>query len=471
MESTKQMLVRRSNNLFLPFSSETRYAIGNDIAFSKDPTLFYTIEENGNIHIHGTKSVKDSGFILYATLTAPLTLKAGKTYSYKYNTAYGNYALQSNVSGTRVTILGNTKRKATPTTDTPITHVYADTFAISKEENIGKEYDFYINPMVVEGDTAQDYEPYYKEYEATEQRFVQRSNNLLNEQASVVIGYGGGYEKGAPLLPLTIPTTNTAVSRHIAFKIDAGTYTITTSVGDGTKVENVFDIILCTGFDASSELQHINSGSKNSLNSTSTFTVTEEIASQTKYLRLFYNGYASEKLGGQPINYIMLNKGTDALPYEPYYKEYEATSMQINDFYPTGYVVNSKGVVVKNLVDFSNPVYDKFLLENGNTFPNNVWAYTPDYAPCEGNVQYYIGFLDHISNNNTFMQCTAYFYDENKQIIANSATGAYGHNQYFKFGKASPSNAKYMRIRFDRFDDKAENPYPKFLYVYKDPTA
>lgn len=477
MESTKQMLVRKSSNLFLPFSSETQYAIGKDIAFSSDPTLFATIMSDGNIHIHGTKSVEDSGYILIGGLTQKLILKAGSTYNLSISaTSPVQCIIQSDQSGTRTNIMqvnptftnGLTK---TMTEDTVITHVFMNISGATLI-NTGDTVDEYVNPMLVEQSTRMDYEPYYKEYESTKEVLVRRSNNLLNEQASVVNGYGGGYEKGAPLLPLTIPTTNTAVSRHIAFKIDAGTYTITTSVGDGTKVENVFDIILCTGFDASSELQHLNSGSKNSLNSTSTFTVTEEIASQTKYLRLFYNGYASEKLGGQPINYIMLNKGTDALPYEPYYKEYEATSMQINDFYPTGYVVNSKGVAVMNLVDFSNAVYNQFLLESGNTFSNGVWAYTPDYAQCEGNAQYYIGCLDLIPNNNTLRQYSIYFYDENKQIIPNSATGAWGHtNQDFKVEKTSPSNAKYMRIRFDRFGDKAENPYPKFLYVYKDPTA
>lgn len=179
-ESTKEVLVRRSNNLFLPFTSNPKLAVGVDCAFSNDPTLFYTIEKNGNIHIHGTKSVRDSGFILYGPFTSPLTLKAGKTYSYKYNNAYGNYSLQSNISGTRVTVFGNNNRKVTPTTDTPITHVYADTFATNKEENIGKEYDFYINPMVVEGDTAQDYEPYYYEAEASKTEIIPDDGSLTS---------------------------------------------------------------------------------------------------------------------------------------------------------------------------------------------------------------------------------------------------------------------------------------------------
>lgn len=190
-ESTKEVAVRRSNNLFLPFSSNPKLAIGVDFAFSNDPTLFYTIEENGNIHIHGTKSVRDSGFILYGLFTAPLTLKAGKTYSYKYNNAYGNYSLQSNISGTRVGVLGNGTRKVTPTVDTLITHVYADTFAINKEENIGKEYDFYINPMVVEGDIAQDYEPYYYEAEASKTGIYPTDTSLT----SIVDFSGSLYNK------------------------------------------------------------------------------------------------------------------------------------------------------------------------------------------------------------------------------------------------------------------------------------
>lgn len=165
-ESTKEVLVRRSNNLFLPFTSNPKFAIGVDCAFSYDPTLFCTIEENGNIHIHGTKSVKDSGHVLYYSFTTPLTLGTGKTYSYKYNNAYGHCSLESTVSGARALVLGNNKRKVTPTIDTPITHLYVDIHLTSKEENIGKEYDFYLNPMVIEGDTAQDYEPYYYEAEA-----------------------------------------------------------------------------------------------------------------------------------------------------------------------------------------------------------------------------------------------------------------------------------------------------------------
>lgn len=180
-ETSKEVLVRRSNNLFLPFSSNPKLAIGVDFAFSNDPTLFCTVEENGNIYVHGTKSVKDSGHVVYSSFTAPLTLRTGKTYSYKYNNAYGNCSLQSTISGTRTAVLSKSIPKTTPTVDTPITHLYIDMFGTTADEsNIGKEYDFYINPMVVEGDTKQDYEPYYYEAEASKTDIIPDDGSLTS---------------------------------------------------------------------------------------------------------------------------------------------------------------------------------------------------------------------------------------------------------------------------------------------------
>lgn len=190
-ESTKEVVVRRSNNLLLPFSSIPSFAIGVDHKFSHDPTLFCTIEENGNIHIHGTKSVRDSGWYLVSNFTSPLVLKAGKTYSFKCNQPYGNFALESNISGKREKVLGTNKNKVTPTIDTPITHIYVDIWLTNEEENIGKEYDFYINPMVVEGDTAQDYEPYYYEAEASKTEIYPTDTSLT----SIVDFSGSLYNK------------------------------------------------------------------------------------------------------------------------------------------------------------------------------------------------------------------------------------------------------------------------------------
>ena len=178
-ESTKEVVVRRSNNLLLPFSSDVNTAVGKNKNFSFDNTLFVTVETDGNIHIHGTKSVADSGWYLISDFTSPLVLKAGKTYSLKCNQPYGNCILQSTVSGSRRNVIGN-YGSVTPTIDTPITHLYIDMNLIDNDTNIGKEYDFYINPMLVEGDTKQDYEPYYYEAEASKTGIIPDDGSLTS---------------------------------------------------------------------------------------------------------------------------------------------------------------------------------------------------------------------------------------------------------------------------------------------------
>lgn len=189
-ESTKEVVVRRSNNLLLPFSSYVDTLVGKNTKFSSDNTLFGTIETDGNIHIHGTKSVADSGWYLISDFTSPLVLKAGKTYSFKCNQPYGNCILQSTISGSRQNVMGNYK-SVTPTIDTPITHVYIDMYLIDNDTNIGKKYDFYLNPMVVEGDTAQDYEPYYYEAEASKTEIYPTDTSLT----SIVDFSGSLYNK------------------------------------------------------------------------------------------------------------------------------------------------------------------------------------------------------------------------------------------------------------------------------------
>lgn len=177
--STKEVMVRRSNNLLLPFSSYIDTVVGKNAKFSSDNTLFGTIETDGNIHIHGTKSVANSGWYLISNFTSPLVLKAGKTYSFKCNQPYGNCILQSTVSGSRQNVIGNYD-SVTPTIDTPITHIYIDMNLIDNDTNIGKEYDFYLNPMVVEGDTVQDYEPYYYEAEASKTEIIPDDGSLTS---------------------------------------------------------------------------------------------------------------------------------------------------------------------------------------------------------------------------------------------------------------------------------------------------
>lgn len=623
MESTKQILVQRSKNLFVPFvKSESVYAVGKKKAFSKDPRMFFTMEANGNIHIYGTKSVKDSGYILIGdvydahvnSLLHRTVLKNGTTYSYSYNDSYGNASLQyiNSTTKEREAILSLSKKTATPTTDITILYIYIDIYKTNADSNIGKTYDFYLNPMLVEGSTALPYAPFYQEYEAAVSRLVRRSYNLLmptstiqptgqdytfsddktlfatiadngnihihgtrsstssgyvllwnlrqglvlkqghkynlsisapdpgqfilqsnqsgalenimqvgsawsngvtktmdedvlitriyfrfngtttigevvdqwinpmlidlNEtnlfdgNAKVISDSGSNYKTGASILPLTIPFSGT-FNRTIPFTIKPGNHTLEISVGDGeiTTGDSYLEVYLQNS--SRKNLLSINSNSKNSVNKISTFGVSTEISSATAYLYIYYNGGAPSALKGQDFNYIKIIGDSNVLDYEPYYTIYETSTQKVNDFTSGGQMINRNGVLVENLINFDNAVYGRFLQSSGLTNANDVWAYVPDYVPCKGSTQYYFGTLDTISPS-TYRMCALYFYDENRQFIEDSTSSGsvFGPND-IKLTLLSPPNAKYMRIRYSRIGTTTEDPYPKFPYVYEEPTA
>ena len=286
-ESTKEVLVRRSNNLLLPFSSYIDTVVGKNTKFSFDNTLFVTVETNGNIHIHGTKSVAHSGWYLISDFTSPLVLKAGKTYSYKYNNAYGNCSLQSNVSGKRVSVLGNGTRKVTPSIDTPITYIYVDTFAINKEENIGKEYDFYINPMVVEGDTEQDYEPYYYEAEASKTGIIPDDGSLTSvvDFSNAVKGKRLNTNDG-----VTIETNDVYAYTHDYFPCETGDIFKFTYVGQENIERQTYRQSQIMWYDSNKNF--LSSEPKSNWGAI-TFSAAPENA---KFFRLNYSGLLTDKV-------------------------------------------------------------------------------------------------------------------------------------------------------------------------------
>lgn len=445
-EAAVSRLVRRSNNLLMPTS--TIQPTGQDYTFSNDKTLFATIMDNGNIHIHGTRSSAESGYISLSNLGQGLVLKQGHKYNLSISAPYpGQFILQSKQSGALVNIMqvGSAWPNGATVTmdeDVLITHIY---FSFSGILTIGEVVDQWINPMLID----------------------LNETNLFDENAKVIGGSGSNYKTGASILPLTIPFSGT-FGRSIPFTIKPGNHTLEISVGDGeiTTGNHYLEVYLQ---DSSREnLLSINSNSENSVNKISTFGVSSEISSATEQLYIYYNGLAPSALKGQDFNYIKIIGESKVLDYEPYYTIYETSTQKVNDF-TSGQVINRNGVLVENLINFDNAVYGRFLQPNGSTSANNIWAYVPDYVPCKGSTQYYFGALDTISYS-AYRNCALYFYDENKQFIEDSTSSGstFGPND---IKLLSPSNAKYMRIRYSRIGTTEEDPFPKFPYIYEEPTA
>lgn len=441
MESTKEVLVRRSNNLFLPFSNDARYAIGKDIAFSSDPTLFATIMNDGNIHIHGTKSAGDSGYVLLWSLTQRLVLKAGSTYNFSISaTAHTQFILQSDQSGTRTNIMqvnpaftnGLTK---TMTEDTVITHVFMN-ISGATPINIGDTVDEYVNPMLVEQSARMDYEPYYHEYESTKEVLVRRSNNLIpyfpDKDARKLDGQTTSdisWEIKDNNIRIFGTTYNGVINGYIIFelptsiKFKAG-HTYTMSANEFTKGK--MNVIIQGRDSTGTRFTAIYA------NQTKTFT------DDTEGILLFFNCYVSDLPETIDLTLDeMLVEGDTKQDYEPYYYEAEASKTEI---------IPDDGSLT-SVVDFSNAVKGKRLNpHDGVTLQtNNAYAYVPDYFPCETGDVFkftYVG-QEKIKDQN-YRQNQIMWYDVNKNFLSFEAKDAWSPITF----SAAPANAKFFRINY-----------------------
>lgn len=120
------------------------------------------------------------------------------------------------------------------------------------------------------------------------------------------------------LLPWTIPTDTTAFTgKTIPFKIKAGTYTVSNRLNGTVDIPNVLAIVLMDS--SMNEIVSCNSASLNSINTSATFTVTQEQAEQITQLYFFFNTETTSALRGLTVAYFMLNAGSTALPHEAYY--------------------------------------------------------------------------------------------------------------------------------------------------------
>lgn len=209
-ESTKEVAVRRSNNLFLPFTSNSNMQI--DVPFSwggtDEPLMTCTLQKDGNIRMKGTVTKgAGGGYVSITNLTGGLVFKAGKTYNFSIKSdCQCTMQLFRQKNGAWETIYqfsgefqgGSTK---TFTEDTIPTKIFMN-FSSSATVKAGDEIDVLINPMLVEGHTKQDYEPYYYEAEASKTGIYPTNTSLT----SIVDFSGSLYNK--ILLNSGNPATN-----------------------------------------------------------------------------------------------------------------------------------------------------------------------------------------------------------------------------------------------------------------------
>ena len=154
-----------------------------------------------------------------------------------------------------------------------------------------------ISFMLYEGTDEKPYQPYFK--------------GLKNAYFEKVVSTGKN------LVDVTYDFPDVSGTIKFPCAIAAGTYTLQMLCDeyDGI-IQNVIDAKLK---DASGKaIMTINNGSyANAVNTSATFTITEYDASRVKYISAYSNIAHTTALIGKEIK-VMLNHGTEALPYEPY---------------------------------------------------------------------------------------------------------------------------------------------------------
>ena len=447
MESTKEVLVRRSNNL-LYFPSNLNGDLYKVIPFRNNGISFTKTLDD--VHFEGqwdgTENTSGSWGLAYCNI--PL---AAGTYTLTTDANYqGQVILNKKVDKDWVTVAqcgyGNHKKTFTITETTVIGRMFWSNAIMDKNVPI----DMWMHPMLVEGDAQKDYEPYYREYESTKEVLVRRSNNLFlpftsnsNMQIDVPFSWGGTDE---PLMTCTLQKDGNIRMRGTVTKGAGGGYVSITNLTGGLvfKAGKTYNFSIKSDCQCTMQLFRQKNGAWETIyqfsgtfagGSTKTFT------EDTIPTRIFMNfsGSATVKAGDEIDVLInpMLVEGDTKQDYEPYYYEAEASKTEI---------IPDDGSLT-SVVDFSNAVKGKMLdTTDGVTLQtNDVYAYTPDYFPCEtGDIFKFTYVGQENIERQTYRQSQIMWYDANKNFMSSEPKSNWGAITF----SAAPANAKFFRLNY-----------------------
>ena len=234
-----------------------------------------------------------------------------------------------------------------------------------------------ISFMFYEGEDEKPYQPYFKGLKnAYFEKVVSAGRNLIDF-----------------ITPFAAPNP-----LRKPFSLAEGTYTLQVICDDydGQKINVVAVEFLDENYN---RVLPLNNGSNNGINSWSTFSITAEEAARTRYIHVYMNSETGADLFRKIIK-LMLNHGTEALPYEPYTESElgfsldEATELKEWDYIlpqaqkivrQTGFATSETGFTDDEIATYGETVVsaDKLTLayklaeatEEDIVIPNNYTAY------------------------------------------------------------------------------------------------
>ena len=410
------------SNLHISGNSEQDSRSGknllNPIGPNKEATgIKVTNNGDGTFTVKGT-STGSVAFSLTDLATYPITLEANKSYTQSVIAVNGDIS--------KIGILIAVKDENGEQTNNYI--VNDSTKNITAERTVSK-YEVYVGSgrtvdctfkvQLEEGTVATDYEPYgvqpSPDYPSEIRSVKSKSDNLFDINGDVNTRYNGDKN-----------TWNTVSGNNLTSTHNWGLghgYGQKIYVGKGTTVTFSAKLIAVgdKGYTGTSPVAEIDCYNEND-NSTRVkiefnlqdmgIVKSEQFIAQTDYIIFAFGAYTTERVSSATFTDIMLNKGSEALPYQPY-----------------GYVpVELK--VEGNLFNKAT-AEDGKEITGGAVSANATWCVS-DYIPVELGKTY----TKNISNGRE-----AIVYDSNKEKISNIVFDATTNKITI-----TNNNVKYIRV-------------------------
>lgn len=269
-----------------------------------------------------------------------------------------------------------------------------------------------ISFMFYEGTDEKPYQPYFK--------------GLKNAYFEKVVSTGRN------LIDFITPFAASSHTLTKPFSLAEGTYTLQVICDDydGQKNNVVTSDFLDENYNS---VLPLNNGSNNGINSWSTFSITAEEAARTRYISVYMNSETGADLIGKIIK-LMLNHGTEALPYEPY------TESEL------GFTLDEARPILKEW-DYILPQEQKIVRQTRRVeftgTESFILAHIADSDGSDSIFAYKTGVTSITANKNEIIS--------NKYVTVTDGTSRFFMDDGYIVQGGSGGELEYIYIRDDRF--------------------
>lgn len=408
----------------------------------------FTINDDGTIKAVGTPTA-DATLVLFGSwsgTTSYGTLDSAKTYKVSGGTSDGERKVFIRTKNGSTYSTYNDSSQSTITNASEIVY-----FAITVFPNAGTT-DFTFKPMIEEGSTATDYEPFTNGASPNPSypqdiHTINGDNKINVEGKNLAIKNVKGYFNAGAT---TIAVDGDSES-FVFYAVAGQTYTFSSLESMNRRVVAKVDTLNIVN----------NTPISNSRGFTGD-TITSEF---TGYCIVYVNSSLNDNIK----NSFMLNVGTTALPYEPYQSNSVLLTLGDKEIFKIG---NYEDKIFKAIK--GNEIYDSLSVEEKNTLDYGKWYLRKaigkvnydGFSAVSGYENLYMKYVSDYAVQNAFSNYFTNVVDS--RITNNQGANAYLNNEQFTFRDGSSKDRVYVKTSLTA--EQLNNLNAMFCYVLATPT-